>query len=128
MTAWVKRARDELKACGVSEAVGFRPPAGVRTPELIWALRDLREPLVLWNRRCFDTVLTFTAARALSLAERLEPGDIVLLHDRQPARRRTAFLEGITALLEASDARGQKKSALTRWRIESLEANLAASS
>ncbi len=47
---WVTSADSILRAEGV-EPVGFRPPAGVMTPNLRIALRELGQPVVMWNER-----------------------------------------------------------------------------
>src|SRR6185503_6150463 len=55
MLSWVQKAEQTFAALGCT-TVGFRPPVGVRTPELYWALHKLGLPMVLWRRRFFDKV------------------------------------------------------------------------
>ncbi|MBT3980127.1 MAG: polysaccharide deacetylase family protein [Bacteriovoracaceae bacterium] len=61
--------------------IGFRPPVGIRTPELKIALRKLKVPLIGWNIRFYDTLLAFDFKRSLKKIENIRSGDIILMHD-----------------------------------------------
>src|SRR5262245_52041165 len=45
---WVTASTEELNGMLGENNIGFRPPAGIRTPELHWALRKLNIPLIYW--------------------------------------------------------------------------------
>lgn len=107
MRTWIEKSEDILKEFRV-KSVGFRPPVGIRTPELARSLRDLGIPMILWNQRCYDAVRAFTPEKAQELVERSQAGDIILLHDRQRPEWKENFLVGLRILLE-----GFKKNNLT---------------
>jgi hypothetical protein len=72
---------------------------------LVQTLKMLGLPLVLWNRRYFDTRFAFTPARARCSAERLRAGDVVLLHDgnsKAPAH----LIEAVRMLVARWGSRG----------------------
>ncbi|MDM0023525.1 polysaccharide deacetylase family protein [Variovorax saccharolyticus] len=81
----------------------FRAPAGLRNPFLAPVLHRLGLSLVSWTRRGFDTRERDAAAVLARLAQDLEPGDILLLHDGNAARThdgRAVVLEVLPPLLE----------------------------
>ena len=113
---WIQRAQTELRDLTGRDPVAFRSPAGVRTPELTAALRELALPLVHWNRRFFDTQFAFTSRRALRAAGIANAGDIFLLHDK-PRRNTEAFLEALSTLTRELRAKGLEPASL---RVEDL--------
>ncbi len=115
---WIEQSEREFVAMGLPERVGFRPPAGVVTPPLHRALRELNEPLVLWNERFYDTVIPWSAARARRSAVRLREGSIVLLHDRQREKRIDSFCVVLAEYLQSLAARGLQMAPLTRHLVE----------
>ena len=114
MKEWIARAEDEIKTLTGRESVGFRPPAGVRTPELAKALRDLQMPMVLWQHRFYDTVFQWTEPRALKSLKAAAPGSIILLHDRQQPRKLPLFLRTLRAYINSAREAGFKFAPLTR--------------
>jgi len=118
---WIKSADIELNRAGKSPSVGFRPPAGVLTPPLLKAARELNQPVILWNERFFDAVFTWSETKARKSAAKLTGGSIVLLHDRQPAHRIDSFCKTLDTYLACLKARGLRFEPLT------LELCLAAS-
>ncbi|HXQ31957.1 MAG TPA: polysaccharide deacetylase family protein [Steroidobacteraceae bacterium] len=93
----------------IESAVGaaprfFRAPAGLRNPFLDPILARLGLQLASWTRRGFDTVTERPGVVLDRLTRRLEPGDILLLHDGNAARMpngRPVTLEVLPALLDA---------------------------
>jgi peptidoglycan/xylan/chitin deacetylase (PgdA/CDA1 family) len=112
MLTWVRRSEEIFASLGC-RTIGFRPPAGVRTPELYWALGELGLPLVLWRRRFFDSVWPWSVARADASLRRTRSGDIVLLHDRQKERHRQQFLDTLSRYLAAAKRAGFALQAMT---------------
>lgn len=98
----------------IAEATGrapelFRPPAGFRSAllEPILARRGLL--LVSWSRRAFDTVRRDPVPMARALTRRLEPGEVLVLHDGRSARSsggRPVVLEVLPRLLAHLEAVG----------------------
>jgi peptidoglycan/xylan/chitin deacetylase (PgdA/CDA1 family) len=87
----------------------FRAPAGIRNPWLEPLLARHGLHLASWTRRAFDTVDRRPARAAARLLDGLRAGDILLLHDGDPARDRTGrpvVLELLERALDAADRRG----------------------
>jgi peptidoglycan/xylan/chitin deacetylase (PgdA/CDA1 family) len=105
---WLRpsRLRREIDACNAAlRAVGaesvrwFRSPVGLKHARLHPALerRDMR--LIAWSVRGGDGINCEPAAVAQRVAERVQPGAIVLLHEGRP-RSNEAILRVIDALQE----------------------------
>ena len=114
---WVEQAESSLREQLGQPTVGFRPPAGVRTPELHGALAELQMPLVLWSTRFYDTRFSWTPAKALRSLGRARSGDIILLHDRQTAARLPGFIATLDIYLKSAQAMGFEFEAIDRTRI-----------
>lgn len=99
LKSWIRSAHEELAAMIGEDPIGFRSPAGVRTPPLHRALGALGIPLVHWNVRFFDTVFPWGVRRAEAAGRRVGAGSIVLLHDA-PVARNVGALEGFLRVLE----------------------------
>jgi peptidoglycan/xylan/chitin deacetylase (PgdA/CDA1 family) len=104
MSAEISRAQDSiLRVTGVRPRF-FRAPAGLRNPFLDPVLARLQLRLASWTRRGFDTVNANANAVYRRLANPLEDGDILLLHDGNAARSRggrPVILEVLPRLLDA---------------------------
>ncbi len=111
---WVRKAEEMLIQQLGSIPVGFRPPAGVRTPELKWVLNELKIPLVLWNVRFFDKTVQWTKKRAVDSLSSTVNGSIVLLHDHQNSKNLQAFLSTLDDYILAAKSQGFKFKALKR--------------
>jgi peptidoglycan/xylan/chitin deacetylase (PgdA/CDA1 family) len=86
----------------------FRAPAGLRNPLLDPVLHQLGLTLATWTRRGYDTREASPARIVERLTRGLAAGDILLLHDGDPARSqdgRPVVLEVLPALLQAIRAR-----------------------
>lgn len=59
----------------------YRPPFGVVNPGIARAVKASGLPCVGWTLRSFDTVMSSPARLLSRIVRRLEPGNIVLLHD-----------------------------------------------
>ncbi|HTY03808.1 MAG TPA: polysaccharide deacetylase family protein [Rhodocyclaceae bacterium] len=82
----------------------FRPTAGLRNPFLQPILADLGLALVSWTRRPFDTRCGDVDAVLTRLTRGLAAGDIMLMHDGNPAPTpagRPVILEVLPLLLSA---------------------------
>lgn len=92
LVKWINEAEFSISSQIGAPTVGFRPPAGVRTPELKSALASISMPLILWQHRFYDTQKIWTSNQALKSLSLTSPGAIILLHDRQEKTRITTFL------------------------------------
>jgi len=104
MNAEISRAQDSiLRVTGTSPRF-FRAPAGLRNPFLDPVLAGLQLRLASWTRRGFDTVVANADSVYRRLTNRLQGGDILLLHDGNAARSRSGtpvILEVLPRLLDA---------------------------
>lgn len=109
---WVKNSEEVLREQKI-KSVGFRPPVGIRTPELAKALRQMNIPMILWKQRCFDKAVPFDSRKAKVFAQQTESGDIVLLHDVQKEKWSETFLEGLEVFLTELKIKGLKSAPIT---------------
>jgi peptidoglycan/xylan/chitin deacetylase (PgdA/CDA1 family) len=63
----------------------FRPPFGVTNPTVARAVAQLGYRTAGWNVRSFDTVKKNYRNVAKRINKKLQPGNIILLHDTTPA-------------------------------------------
>ena len=102
---WIQQSQKRLTEILGEPPIGFRSPAGVITPPLKRVLKELQLPLIHWNRRCFDSVWGFTPRKAEKIAARLQPGDVILLHDGSGPNPEL-FLSATKRLLELGKEKG----------------------
>jgi peptidoglycan/xylan/chitin deacetylase (PgdA/CDA1 family) len=103
MSAEISRAQDSILRVTGSRPRFFRAPAGLRNPFLDPVLTRLQLRLASWTRRGFDTVSTNADVVYRRLADSLQDGDILLLHDGNAARSRggkPVILEVLPRLLD----------------------------
>ncbi|MBR5771037.1 MAG: polysaccharide deacetylase family protein [Alistipes sp.] len=61
----------------------FRPPFGVTTPNIGKASRELRQEVIGWSIRSYDTMSRPTRESVVKgVMKKIHPGAIILLHDR----------------------------------------------
>jgi peptidoglycan/xylan/chitin deacetylase (PgdA/CDA1 family) len=104
MSTEISRAQDSIQTATGSRPRFFRAPAGLRNPFLDPVLTRLELRLASWTRRGFDTVNSNADAVYRRLANPLQSGDILLLHDGNAARSRSGtpvILEVLPRLLDA---------------------------
>jgi peptidoglycan-N-acetylglucosamine deacetylase len=84
-----KRIKKELTATQNTIAfisgkkpVYFRPPFGVTNPFIAKALKGLNLKTVGWSLRTFDTTEKNPEKTVQRIKQRIEPGSIVIMHDR----------------------------------------------
>ena len=111
MSSEVSQAQESIYRVTGSSPQFFRAPAGLRNPFLDPVLTRLKLRLASWTRRGFDTVSADPEAVFRRLANPLQAGDILLLHDGHAARTRrgqAVILDVLPRLLDALRARGLK--------------------
>jgi peptidoglycan/xylan/chitin deacetylase (PgdA/CDA1 family) len=99
LEAWVEAGERMIAEVAGVATVGFRPPAGIRTPELVRAV-ERRWPLILWQTRFYDSIFAPTADRLTRSLGEARSGDIVLFHDSQREANLELFLGALRAYLE----------------------------
>ncbi len=79
----------------------FRPPFGVTNPTIARCVKDLELSPVGWNIRTFDTKHPDPDYVLERVKARLEPGSVILLHDRLPEA--PEILEKLLCYLEEEE-------------------------
>jgi peptidoglycan/xylan/chitin deacetylase (PgdA/CDA1 family) len=92
LAAEIDAAQRALKPLGV-EPLAYRPPMGITTPRLRRALAGSEMFVVNFSRRAWDGGNRRIGNLAGRILKRVQPGDIVLLHERLPDPARTADWE-----------------------------------
>ena len=105
MQKWVRDAESQIADLIGSPTIGFRPPAGVRTPELHAVLLELKLPLVLWKMRYFDKAIDWTEKRALNSLSRITQGSLILLHDQVKREKIQLFTHTLSIYLDELNQR-----------------------
>lgn len=103
---WVSESEMRISDLIGAPTVGFRPPAGVHTPELRSSLSTLRMPMILWNIRFYDAVFSWSPSRADRSLKWMSEGSIILLHDRQKLEKRKLFLATLSGYIQGIQNRG----------------------
>lgn len=123
--SWRRAWEDQLRRAddAVERVIGqrpalFRPPMGIKTPHIKWAIRRTGHTVVTWSLRAFDGVPTTPGRILHRLVPRAAPGDILALHDglTPPTRRiPKATVEAVRPLVTSLRERG-----LTIARLDEL--------
>lgn len=80
----------------------YRPPVGLKSPELARAAHRMQLKVVAWSVHSRDTFAKNAARVAARVLAAVQPGDIVLLHDghQTAGQRRYAALEALPMILQ----------------------------
>jgi len=104
LKTWLQNSLKNLSFITKQPQKVFRPPAGILTPPLLEAATELNIPLILWNHRFYDAVWGLSEKKLLKSVPKLKEGDIVLLHDRQSAKKRPIFLSALKTYIRTMKA------------------------
>jgi peptidoglycan-N-acetylglucosamine deacetylase len=96
---WMTESISHLERYCKHKKLIFRPPAGILTPPLLRAAQQSDIKLILWNYRFYDSIFSLTEKKIHSYLKKIQPGDIVLLHDRQKPNNSPLFLKSLDQLL-----------------------------
>lgn len=113
----VVQAQEAIARSGGGVPRYFRAPAGMQNPWLAVILASAGLSLVSWTRRGFDTVSRDGVRVASRLTRGLGAGDILLLHDGNPAltvKGTPVVLEALPKVLDAMQQRGLRSEPLHR--------------
>jgi peptidoglycan-N-acetylglucosamine deacetylase len=84
----LQNTQDALLAATGSRPGYFRPPMGLSNPFTFFVAKRLGLQVIGWTIRSLDTRITCSERIVRRIANRLQPGDIILLHDGNlPAER-----------------------------------------
>lgn len=86
----------------------FRPPIGLKSPPLARAAQRLHLTLVAWSLHSGDTRDGDPQRIARRVLEKIQPGDIVLMHDGhdRPGQHRPACAEALPHILQGLRDKG----------------------
>lgn len=110
---WIRKSEDLLNSITGLSSIGFRSPAGVRTPPLHSALLKLNMPLIHWNVRFFDTTIPWTKKRAHKSLQNMLPGSIILLHDTHRNLQKKIFTQTLRSFIQEANEKQFTFSPLT---------------
>jgi peptidoglycan/xylan/chitin deacetylase (PgdA/CDA1 family) len=102
--AELERQEGAVAAACDAEQAWYRPPRREMTRAQRVVASEMGLDVALWTHCLETTDEDDLAARARSIAEDAEPGDIILLHDGRLDR--TTSVEALPALLDGLDERG----------------------
>lgn len=87
LAKWIKRGESSISAFLKKPSVGFRPPVGIRTPELNQIMKETNSKPIMWQHRFYDTTFEFNDVSWKRKLSKIKSGDIILLHDthQQPS-------------------------------------------
>lgn len=95
---WIGKGEAIIAKHSGNTSIGFRPPVGIRTPELRQIMKQSNQKPIMWQHRFFDTMFTFTDASWKRKFHKIKNGDIILLHDCHQAE--TDFLSSLENFLK----------------------------
>ena len=86
----------------------YRPPIGLKSPQLARAASRCQLTLVAWSLHSRDTRSADPRRVAQRVLERIHPGDIVLMHDGhdRPGEHRPACAEAVPLILRGLGEKG----------------------
>jgi peptidoglycan/xylan/chitin deacetylase (PgdA/CDA1 family) len=86
----------------------YRPPIGLKSPQLARVVDRGQLTLVSWSLHSHDTRSTDPERVAQHVLEKIQPGDIVLMHDGhdRPGRHRPLCAQAVPPILEGLHEKG----------------------
>lgn len=100
----------------------YRPPVGLKSPAMARAAHRRNLKVVAWSIHSRDTMSRNAHSVARSVANRIRPGDIVLLHDGhdREQRHRPLILKALPLLLRGLRERGLSSVTVSELSSETL--------
>jgi peptidoglycan/xylan/chitin deacetylase (PgdA/CDA1 family) len=78
---WIEHSETTISTLLGKPSVGFRPPVGIRPPELRFIMKELNSKPVMWQHRFYDGIFKFKNSSWKRKINKIKNGDIILLHD-----------------------------------------------
>jgi peptidoglycan-N-acetylglucosamine deacetylase len=107
-----RKLREEVENCqeAIFRTCGLRPkhfrsPVGMRHPLLWGCLLRANLQFISWRARAFDTRTQSPGVLAQKILKRIEPGDIILLHDK-PGDATRCMLEALPTIIDTLKSLG----------------------
>jgi peptidoglycan-N-acetylglucosamine deacetylase len=107
LKAEIVKCQNELQSLGI-KSLTFRPPVGITNPKLGKILTERGMICLGFSCRAADFGNRRVAGLAKKILKKLRKGDIVMLHDRQPAADNTveSWLSEIETVLNGIQSKG----------------------
>lgn len=105
----IARSEELIRLVTRDEApIAYRPPVGLKSPELARAAHARRLQVIAWSVHSRDTIDGNPQRIARRVLNRIRPGDIVLMHDghQSAGRSRLAGLRALPLILRGLQERG----------------------
>lgn len=111
----IARANEVIERITRQRPRWFRPPVGLKNPQLILATRPLKLDTVLWSLHARDTMQSDPQRIAARVLGRIRAGDIVDLHDGHdlPGQHRPQIVGAVAAILDGLKQRGLRATTLS---------------
>jgi len=114
LKTWINMGESIISQHINKPSIGFRPPAGLRTPELRRIMKEQNKKPIMWQHRFFDTVFAFNNASWERKFLKMKSGDIILLHDTH--KKPQQFLASLEKLIQKLTENGFQLKALQYQR------------
>lgn len=104
----IERVEQLIRSLTKSDApIPYRPPVGLKSPELARAVHVCRLKVIAWSVHSRDTIDSDPQRIARRVLARVRPGDIVLMHDghQNATAHRHAGAQAVPFILEGLRAR-----------------------
>jgi peptidoglycan/xylan/chitin deacetylase (PgdA/CDA1 family) len=99
MADWFKESQEIFEKELQIKTIGFRSPAGIKTPPLNKLLSEKNIPLILWDVRFYDTKYGLSVEAVNKKLPSISSGSIILLHDSHQGSKQNEFLLALEHLI-----------------------------
>ncbi len=111
LSKWINQGENIIAKYSGGASVGFRPPVGIRTPELRLIMKQKSEKPIMWQHRYYDTKRDFTNEIWIRRFHRIKSGDIILLHDTH--KQADVFLASLDSFIQKLNEDGFQLKAIS---------------
>ena len=98
LSEWIDKGEATICKHLGEATIGFRPPVGIRTPELRLIMKQKNEKPIMWQHRFYDTKKGFTEEAWKNKYNKIKSGDIILLHDTH--KQADVFLSSLNSFIQ----------------------------
>ena len=115
LSKWIDKGEATICKYLGEPTVGFRPPVGIRTPELRLIMKQKNEKPIMWQHRFYDTKREFTKETWKSKLHKIKSGDIILLHDTH--KQTDVFLSSLDDFIQELINEGYQLKAIEKKNL-----------
>lgn len=95
---WIESGEITISTLTGKPSVGFRPPVGIRTPELKFIMKELNSKPIMWQHRFYDGIFNFDNKSWKRKIKKIRNGDIILLHDNHS--KNSGFITSLETFIQ----------------------------